>query len=264
MGQKHYAAITIVGVAAAGLGGFIGIDSLLHAAGVQRGAGSTAHYTVLAVLALVIAVVGAAMAIYAEHQLHHQPGGRSAWAANEGWRTSNAGWQAGSRRRVHTPASASVLALFFTIATVICLFSTLQGHTYADRSAYTQAHGVTESAIADNVQNIAHHSKNSTTYTNQIAITVQHPSIGNGNATVYGQGTTSVQSGDTITVLVDPRQPGYAEIPGSPYYTASGWIIGLIVTIILAAITAYLFRLAIVMGLRHRRVSHGRLHAVGA
>jgi hypothetical protein len=33
MGQKHYAAMPIVGVMAAGLGGIIGIDSLLHAAG---------------------------------------------------------------------------------------------------------------------------------------------------------------------------------------------------------------------------------------
>jgi hypothetical protein len=267
MGQKQYAAMAIVGIVAAGLGGFIGIDSLLHAIGATHGPGSTAHYAILAVLSLVIAVVGAVMAVYAEHHLHHLPGGRFAWAASQAWQAGHSGQPAGSsgRRRAHAPATLAGAAVITTAMTCIGLAATLQAHSGAQRSSYTQSHGVTETAVADDVQNIASHtSKRGYSYTNQITITVQHPAVGDGSATVYGNGQTSVQPGDTLTVLVDPRQPSYAEMPGAPYYTTGSWIEALLFTIVAGCVTVFVSYRAVLMLLRHRRVSRGQLHAVGA
>jgi hypothetical protein len=266
MGQKHYAAMAIVGVVAAGLGGFIGIDSLLYAAGALHGSGSTAHYAILAALSLVIAVVGAVMAVYAEHQLHHLPGGRYAWALSQAWRAGNSGRQAGNsgRRRAHAPGTVAGAALITTAMACFGLVATLQAHSGAQRSSYTQSHGVTETAVADDVENISSHtSKGGYSYTNQIAITVQHPAVGDGSATVYGNGQTSVQSGDTLTVLVDPKQPSYAEIPGAPYYTTRSWIEALLFTIVIGGVSVFVWCRAGLMLLRHRRVSRGQLHAVG-
>jgi len=265
MGQKHYAAMAIVGVVAAGLGGIIGIDSLLHAAGAAHGPGSTAHYTVLAVLSLLVAVVGAVMAVCAEHQLHHHPGGRYAWALSQAWRSGHQGLPAGGRRRAHAPASLAGAALITTAMACFGLVATLQAHSGAQRSSYTQSHGVTETAVADNVENIASHtSKGAYSYTNQITITVQRPAVGDGSATVYGNGQTSVQSGDTLTVLVDPKQPSYAEMPGAPYYTTRSWIEALLFTIVIGGVSVFVWCRAGLMLLRHRRVSRGQLHVVGA
>ena len=268
MGQKQYAAIAIVGVVAAGLGGIIGIDSLLHAVGATHGAGSTAHYAILAVLSLVIAAVGAVAAVYAEHQLHHLPGGRYAWALSQAWRAGHPGRPAGGsgRRRAHAPATAAGAALITTAMACFGLVATFQAHSGAQRSSYTQAHGVTETAVADDVENIASHTSKGGgySYTNQITVTVQHPSVGDGSATVYGNGQTSVQSGDTLTVLVDPRQPSYAERPGAPYDTTRGWIEALLFTIVIGGVSTFVWCRAGIMLLRHRRVSRGQLHAVSA
>jgi hypothetical protein len=270
--RQRYIAMVIVGVVAAGAGGVIGVIILLDAIGIEHGSASRAHYAVLAVLALVIAVAGAALAVFAEHQLHHLPGGGSVWADNEGWRTSDSRWQAGGRRSLHAPASFAVVALVTTAVTGIAIASAVQAYTGSQRSSYTQSHGVKETAIADNVQNIASRTQHggtnqsasytSTSYTNQITITVRHPAVGDGSATVYGNGWSSLQSGDTFTVLVDPRQPDYAEIPGAPFYTTGSWIEGLLFAVAFGCVAVFMSRRAIIMALRHRRVAHGRLHAV--
>jgi hypothetical protein len=271
MGQKHFAGMAVVGVVAAGVGGIIGIISLLDAIGVTHGSGSTAHYTVLAVLGLGIAVIGAGLAIYGEHQVHHLPGGRSAWAANEGWRTVGQGrlrvvgeTSGSGRRRVHTPGAAVGVALITTAMACIGLVGIFAGYSGAQRSSYTQSHGVSETAVADNVQNIASHSSHGgTTYTSQITVTIQHPAVGDGSATVYGNGRTSVQPGDTLTVLVDPKQPSYAEFPGVPYDTTSSWVLALVFTLVVGCIAGFAWRNAVLMLLRHRRVSLGRPYAAG-
>jgi hypothetical protein len=275
MGQKRYLATAGVGVVIAVVGGIIGILSLLNAIGATHGAGSTTHYTVLAVLSLAIAVAGAALAVYGEHQLHHLPGGSSAWAVNEGWRTAGygrpgvgvgfagAGRFTGARRGTHAPGTLALWALALVGVTLIMVFVTLHVHSEAQRSAYTQAHGVSETATADDVQTFTTHNKGNTTYTYQIDVTIAHPTVGDGSATVYGQGITSVQQGDTLTVLVDPRQPSYAEIPGAPYTTTSKWVGSMVVTIVFGIVAVFMSRTAVLMLLRHRRVSRGQPYTAG-
>jgi hypothetical protein len=65
-------------------------------------------------------------------------------------------------------------------------------------------------------------------------------------------------------VLVDPKQPSYAEIPGQPYHTTSQWIEFMLFTIVFGLVTAALCRRAVLMLRRHRRVSRGPLSAVAA
>jgi hypothetical protein len=285
MQQKQwYIVRMVIGAIAAGVGGIFGIILLLDTVGVTHGSASKTHYALQAVLALAIGVVGAVLAISSEHQWHHLPGGPSAWAANEGWRTSGqgsgsgsgsgSGWGAGrlqlmgqgsgsGRRGLHAPGAVAFQALLFLGITIFLLVSTLQSYTGAQRSSYTQAHGVRESAVADNVQVIttrtSHgsvgHSHSSVSYTSEITVTIQHPTVGDGSATVYIQGDTSITQGSTFTVLIDPRQPSYAEIPGSPYDTTTGWVLSLLFTIVFGIAVALISRQAVLMLLRHRRVS---------
>jgi hypothetical protein len=263
--HQRYIATGIAGIVVAGFGGVAGVISLLDAIGVLHGSGSTTRSAVLAVICLCVAALGAALAIRAEHQLHHIQGGRSAWAAQEGWRTSGASWNSGDRRPLHAPTSFALSTVVLLGIAAFCLVGTVQAHSGAERSAYTQSHGVRETAVADNVQNIASTSRHGgTTYTSQITVTVQHPAVGNGSATVYGQGQTSVQAGDTLTVLLDPKQPDYAEIPGSPYYTTFSWVKGLLLTIATGIAAIVVSRKAVIMLLRHRRISLSGLRATGS
>jgi hypothetical protein len=258
--HQRYIATGIAGVIVAAVGGVAGVISLLDAIGVLHGSGSTTRSAVLAVICLCVAAAGAVIAIGAEHRLHHIPGGRSAWADQQGWRTSGSSWNPGDRRSLHAPASFGLSVLVLLGVTAFSLVGTIQAHSDAERSAYTQSHGVRETAVAENVQNIASTSRHGyTTYTSQIIVTVRHPAIGDGTATVYGQGQTFVQQGGTLTVLLDPKQPGYAEIPGSPYDTTASWIKGVLITIVFGIITVFVSRKAVIMLLRHRRVSLPRL-----
>jgi hypothetical protein len=274
MQQKQwYIVRTVIGAIAAGVGGIFGIVLLLEAVGVTHDSASKAHYAVQAVLALAIATVGAVLAISSEHQWHHLPDGPSAWAANEGWRTgglsgeSDRNWGAGrlqlvgrgsggGRRGLHAPGAVAFQALLFLGITIFLIVSTLQAYSGAQRSSYTQAHGVSETAVADNVQVITHRgSHGRVSYTSDITVTIQHPTVGDGSATVYSQGDTSVTQGSTFTVLVDPRQPSYAEIPGSPYGTTTGWVMSLLFAVVFGIVAGLISRHAILMILRHRRVS---------
>jgi hypothetical protein len=256
MQQKQwYIVRTVNGVIAAGAGGIFGIILLLDAVGVTHGSASKAHYALQAVLALAIGVVGAVLAISSEHQWHHLPGGPSPWAANEGWRTSGSD-TGSSRRGLHAPGSVGFQALLFVGVTVFLLIATLNAYSGAQRSSYTQAHGVSESAVASNVQIITNRSSHGhVSYTSDITVAIQHPTVGDGTATVYSQGATSIMQGSTFTVLVDPRQPSYAEIPGAPYDTTSGWILSLLFTIVIGIVAGLVSRRAVLMILRHRRVS---------
>jgi hypothetical protein len=73
-----------------------------------------------------------------------------------------------------------------------------------------------------------------------------------------------VQNGETITVLVDPHQTDFAEIPGSPYYTSLQWVLSLVIAVVFAALTVAASRRAAIMVVRHRRVSTGPLHLVSS
>jgi len=264
MQQKQwYIVRTVIGAIAAGVGGIFGIILLLDAVGVTHGSASKAHYAIQAVLALALAAVGTGLAISSEHQWHHLPGGPSPWAANEGWRTS--GPDTGSSRRgLHAPGSVAFQALLFVGVTIFLLVATLNAYSGAQRSSYTQAHGVSQSAVADNVQIITNrNSHGHVSYTSDITVTIRHPAVGDGTATVYIQGETPIMEGSTFTVLVDPRQPSYAEIPGSPYDTTSDWIAGLLVTIVVGILAGLVSRRAVLMILRHRRVSKPQFHLVG-
>jgi len=147
--------------------------------------------------------------------------------------------------------------------TIFLLIATLNAYSGAQRSSYTQAHGVSESAVADNVQLITNrNSHGHVSYTSDITVTIQHPAVGDGTATVYIQGATPIMQGSTFTVLVDPRQPSYAEIPGAPYDTTSDWIAGLLVTVVVGIVAGLISRRAVLMILRHRRVAKSHLQLV--
>jgi Protein of unknown function (DUF3592) len=99
----------------------------------------------------------------------------------------------------------------------------------ADHSSFVQAHGTRHTAVILSVNNIENTStsgtgKNqhtSTSWTAEVTARLTGPGRGQGGQTViHVPYFDSDAPGTTLTVLVDPNNPGYAELPGTPAHTA--------------------------------------------
>jgi len=98
----------------------------------------------------------------------------------------------------------------------------------AVQSSYVQAHGLRDSATVVSVHNIIRNSgKHSTTHTAEVTVHLQQPVNGTFNSVVHVPHRDNSSPGDTIAVLVDPRQPGYSELQGSPDTKTWYWLVSL-------------------------------------
>ena len=129
-----------------------------------------------------------------------------------------------SAKRVITFVAVGV-PLFVGIIFLIVSFAT---RSSAALSGFVQAHGVRREAVILNVQNEEHHSTttsgsgssrhttNSTSWTALVQVSLASPVGGQARTTVHVPDYESASPGDRLTVLVDPKDPSYAELPGSP------------------------------------------------
>lgn len=98
----------------------------------------------------------------------------------------------------------------------------------AAKSSYVQDHGVRRTAVIQSVNNIesadthwvgsgsSRHQQTTTSWTAEVLVRLTAPVDGKTQTTVHVPNRESDGPGTTLTVLVDPRDPGYAELPGSP------------------------------------------------
>jgi hypothetical protein len=137
---------------------------------------------------------------------------------------SIAGLIRGGRLRGYAAGLVAMLIVLFIGAVFITLSFALRSP--AALSSFVQAHGVRREAVILNVDNIAHtsttttgssrHTVTSTTYTAEVLASLADPVGGQARTTVHVPRYETGGPGDTLTVLVDPSDPGYAELPGSP------------------------------------------------
>lgn len=86
------------------------------------------------------------------------------------------------------------------------------------------------------------------------AILVAFPSRVDGvtRTIAHYQAFSKLIQGAPTTVLVDPKQPGYAELPGAPFQKTDSWIIPVVPGVLFAALAA-LNLLALRQQLAHQR-----------
>jgi hypothetical protein len=131
-------------------------------------------------------------------------------------------------RRLSGRAAGLVAVLVVLFIGVVFLIFSFALRSQAARSGFVQAHGVRRQAVILSVDNIAHqsttttgsgsgrHPVTSTTYTAEVLVRLADPVGGQARTTVHVPRYETDGPGDTLTVLVDPSDPGYAELPGSP------------------------------------------------
>jgi hypothetical protein len=109
------------------------------------------------------------------------------------------------------------------LSTILFVFSASE-HADGVRSSYTQAHGASRAArvICEHV-----HTGKSPTATATVGLS--EPVNGHDTTTVYIQGGPAYSQGTRIRVVVDPRDPGYAELAGAAYTPSEEWIIPLVI-----------------------------------
>lgn len=82
----------------------------------------------------------------------------------------------------------------------------------ASKSGYTQAHGLLRSGIVTSVTN--NEGKDPSA---DIGVRLGRPVDGQATTTAHVHPFTSLKPGAAVRVLVDPKDPGYAEFPGRRY-----------------------------------------------
>ena len=91
----------------------------------------------------------------------------------------------------------------------------------ASKSGYTQAHGLPRNGIVTNVAN--HVGKDPSA---DVGVRLGEPVNGQATTTAHVPTTTSLKPRAAVRVLVDPKDPGYAEFPGQRYTQKSAAQVG--------------------------------------
>jgi hypothetical protein len=103
------------------------------------------------------------------------------------------------------------------LSTALIVISVFE-HGDAARTSYTQAHGVRRAARV-----ISEDAGTGKDPTSTVAVRLSGPVNGHDTTTVHIQGAPTYSPGVPVTVVVDPQDPGYAELPGAPYTSSEQW-----------------------------------------
>ena len=139
----------------------------------------------------------------------------------------------------------SLAAVALVLATVVLFQSVIGARDAVRQSNRTQADGLRAAAQVVTVQNSKHTWVSSGTrwtgpyasvwYRAKLTVNLQTSIAGTSTTTVYAPEPSTLVPGAVITVLVDPRDPRYAELPGKPLELGGGWIVllGFLVLVLL-------------------------------
>jgi hypothetical protein len=110
------------------------------------------------------------------------------------------------------------IGLLIAVVTVLAFSVGIleSGFAAASKSTYTQAHGVPRAATVISVTSNGRKSG-----TEDVVASLAGPAGGRQPTTVHVPSTQSFPAGARIQALTDPQDPGYAELPGQPFMTAS-------------------------------------------
>jgi hypothetical protein len=135
----------------------------------------------------------------------------------------------------------------------VCIFYAVQEHGNVAQSSYTQEHGVRQAARV--ISERTSPGDDPKHPTSALVVRLSRPVNGHDTTTVHIQGAPAYPPGASVTVDVDPQDPGYAELPGAPYSTSTQFWIALAIG--LGAILIFPFGIGLAAWRqlrRHRRV----------
>lgn len=239
---------------------------LVHDSSYPKGAKTM----VLGLVALVVCAVCAAAAIHFEHRLRGLPSGRLASQMSNASSTVQARLGVGAygkyagftggygRYRRHGPTSTLIGGIIFVALGLFFVVGTFAAHAGASKSSYTQRNGVADTATVAAVNIHQNQGRYSTTYWATVDATLRTPVGGQATTVVYIPSNVTYLSGQQISVLVDPADPGYSELPGDPY-TSGGTVAAFVgVAVVTLALGVSSIVASFRMRARFRRLTQAR------
>ena len=159
---------------------------------------------------------------------------------------------AGMFRRTYSPGGFGSGSIGFGVVAAGLVVIALISHSHAQRSAFVQKHGISTNATVVAVNNTQYCSRHGCHWTASIPVSMAAPVDGVLTPIVHYPGFSELRSGEQVAVLVDPREPAYAELPGHPFTRAWAWIFALVLAAAAAGM-ALLNGLGLVRVSAHRR-----------
>lgn len=245
----------------AGFSAFIALGAVINIFSPRHGGVGLGTSIATAAISIVVLAVCVRWAVHVEHRLRSRGSGSTARAGlADGRRPGRARPVPGEDRyrlhhHRHGPVAVMVAAVIFTLVLAGVITGTVQSFGAWRLTSYVQAHGQLASATVVTVRNIKHSSRSRTWYTAVISARLRRPVHGVTATTVYDPDGASLLRGDPLTVLVDPQQPGYSELPGEPYSSMADWLIGIVFCLIVLLITVVYWHEATVRFREHRRAA---------
>lgn len=126
--------------------------------------------------------------------------------------------RSGGRGPSAVPAAVLFFGLLIVVVAILAFSVRLldSGLAAASESAYTQAHGVPGAATVLGVTSNGRDSG-----TENVTAAPADPVDGQQLTTVHVPSTQSFPPSASVRILIDPQDPGYAELPGHRFTTAS-------------------------------------------
>jgi hypothetical protein len=176
-------------------------------------------------------------AINVEHRLRaHTPEAQALTAPSPPATTSR---RRPVRRRRYGPRAMAIATVVFALIGIGFGVGAFFAHRSAAKSSYVQDHGIRASGTVDSVDNSEACGRYSCDWTASIVVTLSSPVDGVRTTTVHYPDFSSLNAGEPVVVLIDPKQPGYAELPGSTFSEPIQWIILALFALLGLVLTAF-------------------------
>jgi hypothetical protein len=130
--------------------------------------------------------------------------------------------------RHYGPGGAAWGVTIFTAMTAVMIGLAISNHSQAVRSSYVQRHGILTAGTVTSVFQHEHCGRGGCTHTADIFVALANQAAGDSRADVHYPAYSYLDQGMTVSVLVDPKERAYAELPGHPFKTAVNWVLALV------------------------------------
>lgn len=155
--------------------------------------------------------------------------------------------------RRHRAVSDAVLGLVAASFGIVLVFAAFSGRAQVAESSFTQANGVRERATVTRVHTVPSYSQYGCCAATYLTVTLPTPVRGRTSTVANLSYIADYISGQAVVVLVDPKDPGYAELPGRPYAVEFQFVVtGLLAAFMLVLGVAWTAG-GVRTGLRRRR-----------
>jgi hypothetical protein len=162
------------------------------------------------------------MTIQFEHRLRSTASGPDDFF--NGSAPNDHGWRRGHHRQA--PVAISFFLLVYLSAVIGFAVYAINIGSQGALSSHVQHAGVPRTGRIISVQNVEHQGPRSGPwYSALITVTLAPPVDGHSTTTVHDPQASNLIAGEGLQILVDPQEPGYAELPGHPFVPSWLWII---------------------------------------